>query len=94
MALIYPACFFKEDTGYSVVFPDLNWLATSGKNETDAMNMAIECLTGYIHVLEEDSDPIPLASSMEAVSLEEVAQELDADLEGAFVKMVSVEVVG
>ena len=30
MLSIYPACFFKEDNGYSVVFPDLNWLATCG----------------------------------------------------------------
>ena len=24
MLSIYPACFFKEDNGYSVIFPDLN----------------------------------------------------------------------
>ena len=33
MLSIYPACFFKEDDGYSVVFPDLNWLATCGKKD-------------------------------------------------------------
>ena len=36
MLYIYPACFFKEKGGYSVVFPDLNWLATSGKTESEA----------------------------------------------------------
>lgn len=27
---MYPAYFFKEENGYSVVFPDLNWLSTCG----------------------------------------------------------------
>lgn len=30
MLSAYPACFFKEENGYSVVFPDLNWLSTCG----------------------------------------------------------------
>ena len=31
MLSIYPACFFQEENGgYSVVFPDLNYLATQG----------------------------------------------------------------
>lgn len=34
---IYPACFCKEENGYSVFFPDLNWLATCGDNLEDAM---------------------------------------------------------
>ena len=34
--------FFKDETGYSVVFPDLNWLATCGSNETEAMKMAFK----------------------------------------------------
>ena len=42
MISIYPACFFKDETGYSVVFPDLNWLATNGSTETEAMNMAVD----------------------------------------------------
>ena len=33
MLSMYPACFYKEDNGsYSVVFPDLNYLATQGDN--------------------------------------------------------------
>ena len=27
MLSMYPACFYKEDEGYSVIFPDLNYLA-------------------------------------------------------------------
>ncbi len=92
MLSIYPACFFKDDTGYSVVFPDLNWLATSGNTEADAMNMAVECLAGYLYSLKNDGEQFPHASSMSDVSLEFVAKELDADTKGAFVNMVTVDV--
>ena len=92
MLSIYPACFFKNDTGYSVVFPDLNWLATNGSSETDAMNMAVDCLAGYLYALRRDGDQVPPASAIGDVSLEAVASELDADTTGAFVNMVSVDV--
>ena len=92
MLSIYPACFFKDETGYSVVFPDLNWLATNGSTETEAMNMAVDCLAGYLYSLKNDGDQAPLASSIGDVSLDAVAKELDADTNEAFVNMVSVDV--
>lgn len=92
MLSIYPACFFKENKGYSVVFPDLNWLATSGRNENEAMKMAVECLAGYLYVLEKDGDKLPKPSAMSKVDIKKIAKELDADLEGSFVNMVSVDV--
>ena len=92
MLSIYPACFFNDVTGYSVVFPDLNWLATNGSTETEAMNMAVDCLAGYLYTLKNNGDQAPPASAMSDVSLEYVAKELDADTKGAFVNMVSVDV--
>ena len=92
MLSIHPACFFKDETGYSVVFPDLNWLATNGSTETEAMNMAVDCLAGYLYTLKNNGDQAPPASAMSDVSLEYVAKELDADTKGAFVNMVSVDV--
>jgi len=92
MLSIYPACFFKDETGYTVVFPDLNWLATNGSTETEAMNMAVDCLAGYLYSLKIDGEKAPSASAMSAVSLESVAKDLDADTNGAFVSMVSVDV--
>lgn len=92
MLSIYPACFFKEDCGYSVVFPDLNWLATSGSTETDAMNMAVDCLAGYLYSCINDGEQVPPASAMSEISLASVAKELGADTNGAFVNMVSVDV--
>ena len=92
MLSIYPACFFKEENGYSVVFPDLNWLATCGETENEAMSMAIDCLAGYLYTLKNDGEQFPAASAMKDVSLEKVAKELDADTTNAFVSMVSVDV--
>lgn len=92
MLSIYPACFFKEENGYSVVFPDLNWLATCGETENEAMSMAVDCLAGYLYTLKNDGEQFPAASTMKDVSLEKVAKELDADTTNAFVSMVSVDV--
>lgn len=92
MLSIYPACFFKEESGYSVVFPDLNWLATCGETENEAMSMAVDCLAGYLYTLKNDGEQFPAASAMKDMSLEKVAKELDADTTNAFVSMVSVDV--
>lgn len=37
MLSIYPACFFKEENHYSVIFPDFNYLSTCGDSLQDAM---------------------------------------------------------
>ncbi|MBR0149561.1 MAG: type II toxin-antitoxin system HicB family antitoxin [Lachnospiraceae bacterium] len=92
MLSIYPACFFKEKKGYSVVFPDLNWLATYGKTESEAMKMAIECLAGYLFMQKMDGDPVPKASSIKDISLDKVAAQLEADRTDGFVNLVSVDV--
>ena len=33
----YPACFYKEENGYSVFFPDLDYLATCGETLEDGI---------------------------------------------------------
>ena len=92
MISIYPACFFKEKKGYTVIFPDLNWLATGGKNEHHAMEMAIECLAGYLYTSKRDGEEIPKASAMKDVSPEKVAEELGVEAGEAYVTLVSVDV--
>ena len=93
MLSIYPACFFKEEKGYSVIFPDLNWLATCGETEEEAMSMAVDCLAGYLYTSKIDGEEIPAPSARNAISLETVAKELDANPKDAFINMVSVDVV-
>lgn len=95
MLSMYPACFFKEDTdGYSVVFPDLNYLSTQGDSFEDAMEMAVECLAGYLYASKKDGDPIPEPSKLSDINPDAIAKELDPDAPmcESFVNMVSVDV--
>ena len=45
MLSAYPACFIKEDSGYSIFFPDLD-IATCGDTLDDAFSIAVDCLAG------------------------------------------------
>lgn len=94
MLSMYPACFFHEaDDSYSVVFPDLNWLATQGKTFEEAMEMAVECLAGYLHNCHLNGEEVPKPSKFTDIHPEAVAQELDPDspMQEAFVNVVSVD---
>jgi len=88
---MYPACFFKEENGYSVIFPDLG-LATCGETMDEAMLMAVDCLAGRLHWLKKDGDPIPKPSPMGSIDLAAVSSNLEIEPEEAFVNMVSVDV--
>lgn len=92
MLSTYPACFFKEDNGISVIFPDLNHLATCGKTQDEAMAMAIDALAGYIFTCKQDKEDIPKPSALSDIDIEKVNAELDGgDYEG-FVTLVAVDV--
>ncbi len=94
MLSMYPAVFFHECDGYSVVFPDLNWLATQGETFEEAMEMAIDCLAGYLHTCQTDKSDIPSPSKLSEIDPEAIAKELDPDspVSEAFVNMVAVDV--
>lgn len=93
MLSAYPACFIKEESGYSVIFPDLNYTATCGDTLEDAFAMAIECLAGYLYTTKADGDPIPEPSALEDVSYGQIAKELELDPSAeSFVNMVTVDV--
>lgn len=94
MLSMYPACFFHEGNGYSVVFPDLNWLSTCGDTFEDAMEMAVECLAGYLHTCQMDGDDIPKPSKLSDIDPQAVAKELAPDVLmcESFINMVSVDV--
>lgn len=94
MLSMYPACFYKEDDGYSVIFPDLNYLATQGDSFEDAMEMAVECLASYLYIAQRNGEDVPAPSSLVNIDPVAVAKELDPDLPvgEAIVNLVSVDV--
>ncbi len=68
---IYPAVFtYEEGEEIAVVFPDLD-VATSGENDADALASARELLGAVLYGMEEDGDPIPAPTPLNAVKLEE-----------------------
>lgn len=92
MLSVYPACFLKEETGYTVVFPDLGGTATCGANVDEAMHYAIDCLAGYLFALKKDKEPLPTPSALTDLDPHAIAAELEVSDEGAFVTMVPVDV--
>lgn len=92
MVISYPACFFQEGGKYSVVFPDLNDLSTCGDSLNDAMAMAIDCLAGYLYSSQKSKEAVNKPSDLQAINLEQIASDLEADTNGAFVNLVSVNV--
>ncbi len=67
----YPAVFsYEEGEEIAVLFPDLD-VATSGKNEDEALLAARELLGCVMFGLEEDGEPIPAPTTLNRLVLEE-----------------------
>lgn len=92
MLSVYPAIFYEnKNGGYSVIFPDLNHLASCGDNLNDAMSMAIDCLAGYLYDEKLDGKKFPVATSVKDIDIHCEDAE-DDDYISSFVNMVSVDV--
>lgn len=62
--LVYPAIFEQQEDGtFLVVFPDLPGCATEGKNLSEALIMAEDCLKTWGQATVDDSQPLPKPSS-------------------------------
>lgn len=92
MLSAYPACFIKEDNGYSVIFPDLNNLATCGDTLDEALAMAIDCLAGYLYWLRNDGETAPEPSPTTDINPAEIMKDLEISSEEAFVNIITVDV--
>ena len=92
MVSAYPACFIKEEKGYSVIFPDLNYLGTCGASVEEAFAMAVDCLAGYLYWLQQDDENVPEPSKLSDVKIEDLMRELEIESEEFFVNMVTVDV--
>lgn len=92
MLTIYPAVFFKETNGYSVIFPDLNYIATCGDTLDEAMEMTIDCLAGYIHTAKIEKESIPIPSDIKGIDPIAVARYLEFEPGEHFVNMIAVNI--
>jgi len=92
MLSAYPAIFYKEGNGYSVVFPDLNYLATDGETLEQALAMSVDCLAGYLYSAKLDKEEVPTPSDLKAIAPLKVASELDTEAGEYIVNIVTVDV--
>jgi len=69
MLSVYPAIFYQEDSGISVVFPDLNHLATCGDDMQEAMEMAVDCLAGYLFSERLEGNDIPAPTPIDQLDI-------------------------
>ena len=82
MNYIYPAVFYTEPDGrFSVIFPDLNDLATYGDNLADAFSMAQDACGQYLFTSLRDGEALPTPTPLESVEKDDPA---------AFVNLVGV----
>lgn len=91
MLSIYPAIFYKEKDEYSVIFPDLNYLSTCGENLNDAMEMAIDCLAGYLYIAKLDDDKLPEPSKIDDIHPIDIANTIGFDGKDSFINLISVD---
>lgn len=92
MLTMYPAIFYKEQDGMvSVVFPDLNHLATCGDDLQEAMEMAIDCLAAHVYSAWQDGEILPAPTPAEEVDIH-CEDDEDDDYLSAFVSLVAVDV--
>lgn len=85
MVFAYPACFYPEEDGYSVIVPDFE-SATQGDDIKEAIYMAEDLIAGLIFAAIEDGEsfPNPSKPSNDLLEPEEYG-------EGGFVSVVLVD---
>ncbi len=65
MVSTYPTCFYEGNEGYSVIFPDFNYLSTCGTALQEAEKIAVDCLAGALYSAKIDGEEICKPSSIE-----------------------------
>lgn len=69
MNYIYPAVFYPEENNtYSVIFPDLNDLATQGNTLEEAFKMAQDVVSLYIFTAIRDGEKLPTPSDLKDIT--------------------------
>ena len=91
MFVMYPAIFIrkKENEGYTVEFPDLEYGATEGRNETEAVQMAQDYIGSWLYEDYLENTTLPKLSSIEEINIED---DEFSDLSKTFVSLVRMDI--
>lgn len=71
MKLVYPACFYPNGDGYTVIFPDLPGCVTEGETLSQAMEMAEDAASGWLLDEIEENKKLPSPSAINEVVADE-----------------------
>ena len=90
MFITYPAIFYKnkDNEGYTVVFPDLEYGATEGRNETEAVQMAQDYIGSWLYEDYLETNAFPKSSRLDEITLE---NDEFSDISHSFVKLIEVD---
>ena len=90
MFIKYPAIFYKskDNEGYTVVFPDLEYGATEGRNETESIQMAQDYIGSWLYEDYLENNAFPQSSRLEKITIEDDAF---SDMSHSFVKLIVVD---
>lgn len=71
----YIAVIHKDpDSDYGVTFPDLHGCFSAGSDMDETLDMAREALASHLKWMQDDGDPIPAPSSLQAIKAHEDAE--------------------
>ena len=90
MFVTYPALFYKnkDNEGYTVVFPDLGYGSTEGRNETEAVQMAQDYLGSWLYEDYVENNALPKLSRLDEITVEDDEY---SDMSNSFVKLIEVD---
>lgn len=83
MKLVYPACFYPDEDGYTVVFPDLPGCVTEGETLSQSMEMAEDAASGWLFGEIEENKKLPNSSAINEVVADEY--------ENGFVSLIGID---
>lgn len=88
LKFVYPACFYScEEGGFTVTIPDLQGAVTEGDTLEDAIEMAVDCASGWIlGELDEGNTDFPRPSDIKSIKLDE-------DLGDGFISYIFIDLV-
>lgn len=82
----YIAFIHKDpDSAYGVSFPDMPGCISAGDTIDEAVQNAVEALSGHVRMLEADGDPVPKPRDFDAVMADDSLAE---DREGAMTTII------
>lgn len=74
--------------GYTVIFPDLEYGATEGRNETESIQMAQDYIGRWLNEDYLENNAFPKASRIEEITVED---DEFSDISHSFVKLIEVD---